>query len=396
MPRAVVIGGGIGGLTSGIALRRKGWDVTVLERAPKMDPVGSGLAIAANALKALDTLGLGDPIRRLSRLQGQAGIRRSDGRWLVHTTMDVAEARYGDSVVVMLRARLMEVLADALGAGHLRLGITVSGVDAESGVVRTDEGDLQADLIVAADGINSKTRQALFPEHPGPTYSGVTAWRGLIPRGDLDIRSTESWGKGLVFGVSLLADDVVYVYATDVLPAGTVFEDEREELLRRFGDWHDPIPGLLRAADPAGIIRNDVCSYDTPLPAFHRGKVALVGDAAHAMTPNLGQGACQAIEDAVVLAHLAGNAGDHLAAYTAARLERTSKVVRQSMSICKVTKLRNPVAVWLRDLGISVAAKSRPDMMLRSMDDVLSWRPPAGENGGDRGSDPAALRSGRN
>lgn len=387
MPRAVVIGGGIGGMTSGIALRRQGWDVTVLERAPKIDPVGSGLAIAANALKALDTLDLADPLRKLSRIQGQVGIRRRDGRWLVHTGPDAAQARYGDSVVVMLRATLMEVLAEALGSDDLRLGVGVSGVDADSGVVRTDEGDLQADLVVAADGIHSKTRQALFPGHPGPAYSGVTAWRGLVPRGDLDIRSTESWGKGLVFGIALLAEDNVYVYATDVLPAGTVLGDEREELLRRFGDWHEPIPALLRAADPANIIRNDVYYFDTPLPAFHRGKVALVGDAAHAMTPNLGQGACQAIEDAVVLAHLAGQArrtgpadhhpaADYLAAYTAARLERTSKVVRRSMSICRMTKIRHPVGVWLRDFGMSVAAKSMPDMMLRSMDEVLGWRPP--------------------
>ncbi|WP_188191753.1 FAD-dependent monooxygenase [Nonomuraea sp. SYSU D8015] len=385
MPRAVVIGGGIGGLTSAIALRGKGWDVTVLERAPKIDPVGSGLAIAANALKALDTIGLGDPIREFSKIQGQVGLRRSDGRWLTHTTPDAADARYGDSVVVMLRATLMEVLVDALRKGELRLGVSVSGVDAGSGVVRTDEGDLHADLVVAADGIHSKTRQTLFPRHPGPTYSGVTAWRGLVPRGDLDIRSTESWGKGLVFGVTLLAGDTVYVYATDVLPAGTVFRDEREELVRRFGDWHEPIPTLLRAADPADVIRNDVYYFDTPLPAFHRGKVALVGDAAHAMTPNLGQGACQAIEDAVVLAHHAGQwrdgsgggvAEDLLAGYTADRLERTSKVVRQSMSICRVTKVRNPVAVWLRDLGVSVASRMMPDLMLRSMDEVLRWRPP--------------------
>ncbi|MEV0232488.1 FAD-dependent monooxygenase [Nonomuraea sp. NPDC050786] len=375
MPRAVVIGAGIGGLTSGIALRRRGWDVTVLERAARIDPVGSGLAIAANALKALDVIDLGDPIRKLSRLHGQAGLRRHDGRWLTHTTTQDAEARYGDSVVIMLRAALMDVLMDALGGDQVRLGTTVAGVDAAGGVVRTDDGDLDADLIVAADGIRSKTRQALFPEHPGPAYSGVTAWRGLIPRGDLEIHSSESWGKGLVFGISLLADDMVYVYATDVMPAGTVLGDELEELVRRFRDWHEPIPTLLRAADPAKIIRNDIHHLSIPLPAYHRGRVALVGDAAHAMTPNLGQGACQAIEDAITLAHYAD--GD-LAAYTAARLERTTKVVRRSMSMCRLTRLRNPMAVWLRDTALSMAARLGPDLMLRSMDDVLGWRPPAG------------------
>ncbi|MGP4093541.1 FAD-dependent monooxygenase [Nonomuraea sp. KM90] len=374
MARAVVIGGGVGGLTAGVALRRKGWDVTVLERVPQIEPVGSGLAIAANALKALDSLDLGDRIRGLATAEGPFGLRRSNGSWLTHTTEAAAGDRYGDSVVVMLRATLMEVLMDALGRDRLRLDTAVSGADAEKGVVRTAAGDLDADLVVAADGIHSATRRALFPEHPGPAYSGVTAWRALVPRGGLAIPRSESWGRGTVFGIHPLAGDVVYVYATDVLPAGTVYADERAELLRRFGDWHEPIPALLAAADPARIIRNDIYSYAEPLPAYHQGRVALVGDAAHAMTPNLGQGACQAIEDGVVLAHLAG--GD-LAAYSAARRERTMKIVRRSMTLCRMTMLRNPLAVRLRDLGLSAAARLSPDLMLRSMDEMLRWRPPA-------------------
>ncbi|SEG93356.1 2-polyprenyl-6-methoxyphenol hydroxylase [Nonomuraea solani] len=374
MARAVVIGGGVGGLTAGVALRRKGWDVTVLERVPKIEPVGSGLAISANALKALDAVGLGDDIRKLSTAEGRVGLRRSDGTWLVHTTEAGADSRYGDSMVVLLRATLMDVLADALGRDHLRLDTAVSEVDAVKGVVRTEAGDLEADLIVGADGIHSATRRALFPEHPGPVYAGVTAWRGLIPRNGLTIPRSESWGRGTVFGIHLLEGDVVYVYATDALPAGTVHQDERAELLRRFGTWHDPIPALLEAAGPGRILRNDIYHHATPLPAYHRGKVALVGDAAHAMTPNLGQGACQAIEDGVVLAHVAG--GD-LAAYSAARMERTTKIVRRSAALCRISQWRNPIAVGLRDHGLATAARLSPDLMLRSMDEMLRWRPPA-------------------
>lgn len=373
MAKAVVIGGGVGGLAAGVALRRKGWDVTVLERAPMIEPVGSGLAISANALKALDAVGLGDRIRALSAAEGPFGVRRSDGRWMVRATEADADADYGDSVVVLLRATLMEVLLDALGHDRLLLGTAVKDVDADRGVVRTEAGDLDADLVVAADGIHSATRRALFPGHPGPAYSGVTAWRGLVPRGGLTVPRSESWGRGTVVGVHLLAGDVVYFYATDVLPAGTVHADEREELLRRFGGWHEPIPALLRAADPAMIIRNDIHHQARPLPAFHRGRVALVGDAAHAMTPNLGQGACQAIEDGVVLAHVAG--GD-LAAYSAARVERTTKIVQRSMTLCRMSKIRNPAAVWLRDAGLSAAARLSPGLMLRSMDELLRWRPP--------------------
>ncbi|NRQ35255.1 NAD(P)-binding protein [Nonomuraea sp. NN258] len=400
MPKAVVIGAGVGGLTTAIALQRKGWDVTVLERAQSIDPVGSGLAIAANALKALDTLGLGDRLRSLSRVQGQAGIRRPDGRWLVQTTEDNARERYGDSVVVALRATLMDILVGALAPDALRLNTAVTAVDPATGIVHTAPannpslpdtwagtgtgtgtgdgvGELVADLVVAADGIHSVTRRTIFPAHPGPRYSGVTAWRGLVPSPGLRIPSSESWGKGLVFGSHQVADDLVYFYATDLSPAGAVHEDERAELLRRFDDWHDPIPQLLRDADPARIIRNDVYYLDTPLPAYHSGRVALVGDAAHPMTPNLGQGACQAIEDAIVLAHLVdGDVAGGLEAYTAARLERTSKIVSRSMSVCRATKVRNPVAVRVRDAAMSLAGKLSSDRMLKSMDDLLGWQPP--------------------
>ncbi|MFI6323716.1 FAD-dependent monooxygenase [Nonomuraea sp. NPDC050556] len=392
MARAVVIGGGIGGLTAGVALHQRGWDVTVMERAEKIEPVGSGLAIAANALKALDVIGLGDEVRKLSSIQGMAGIQSADGRWITHTTEDTAHERYGDSIVMMLRATLTELLLDALPNGALRLGAEVREIP-------------DADLVVAADGIHSATRKKLFPEHPGPVYSGTTAWRVLVPKPDRPLQTTETWGRGMVVGVMPLAGDLVYMYATDVLPAGTVFpkrqderteqderaeqheraeqeeraeQDERAELLRRFGGWHDPIPALLESADNARIIRNDVYYLDTPLPAMHQGNIALLGDAAHPMTPNLGQGACQAIEDAVVLSLLADRG---LAAYTAARLDRTAKVVKMSRQICALTKVRNPLAVRLRDAGMRLGSRLNPDLMLKSMDEVLAWHPPVPSSG---------------
>lgn len=365
MARAVVIGGGIGGLTAGVALHQRGWDVTVMERAEKIEPVGSGLAIAANALKALDVIGLGDEVRKLSSIQGMAGIRNARGDWLTHTTEDTAHERYGDSIVMMLRATLTELLLDALPKGALRLGAEVKEIP-------------DADLVVAADGIHSATRKKLFPEHPGPVYSGTTAWRVLVPKPDRPPQTTETWGRGMVVGVMPLAGDLVYMYATDVLPAGTVFKDERAELLRRFGGWHDPIPALLETADNARIVRNDVYYLGTPLPAMHQGNVALLGDAAHPMTPNLGQGACQAIEDAVVLSLLADRG---LAAYTAARLDRTAKVVKMSRQICALTKVRNPLAVRLRDAGMRLGSRLNPDLMLKSMDEVLAWHPPVPSSG---------------
>ncbi|HLU98673.1 MAG TPA: FAD-dependent monooxygenase [Thermobifida alba] len=375
MSHAVVVGGGIGGLAAALALQQRNWAVTVCERAPSLDPVGSGLAVAANALKALDVLGVGDAVRALSTLRGEGGIRRRDGRWLVRTTEEAAAARYGDSVVLLTRAALVDLLAEHLAPGTLRLGTEVHAVDPDTGRVSTGAGELTADLVVAADGLHSAVRRVLFPDHPGPAYAGVTSWRLLVPRGGLPCPASETWGAGQVFGVLPLAGDLVYCYGTATVPAGGRADDERAELLRRFGDWHDPIPRLLEAAGAGRILRTDLYSLATPLPAFHRGRVVLLGDAAHAMTPYLGQGACQAIEDAVVLAHLADRP-DGPAAYTAARLPRATRVVRASDTLCRITKLRNPLAVRLREAAMVLGGRLRPDLMLTAADEILRWRPP--------------------
>ncbi|ETK31601.1 FAD-dependent monooxygenase [Microbispora sp. ATCC PTA-5024] len=383
MARAVVIGGGIGGLTAAVALERRGWAVTVVEQAASVEPVGSGLAVAPNALRALDTIGLGDEIRKLAAIQGDAGIRRPSGRWLTRTSAEQATARYGDPTVLLLRSALVDLLAGALSPGALRLGTRVTAADPATGRVATDGGTLKADLVVAADGIRSATRSALFPGHPGPVYAGVTSWRIVVPMKG-PVPASETWGPGLLFGVMPLANDRVYCYATAVVPPGGRAADERDELVRLFGRWHDPIPALLAAADPAAVLRHDIHSLDAPLPAFHRGRVALLGDAAHAMTPNLGQGACQAVEDAVVLARLVGpglpaddladRVAAGLAAYSAARTARTRPIVRRSRAIGRVTGWRNPAARAARDGMIVAVNRLLPDLMLRQFDDVFTWR----------------------
>src|SRR5690606_8899871 len=137
-------------------------------------------------------------------------------------------------------------------------GTEVTGVDATTGTVRTDAGDLTADLVVAADGIHSPTRRALFPGHPDPGYSGVTAWRGLAPKPDTPLRNGETWGRGLVFGAHPLDDETVYFYATDLAPPGEAAEDGKGALLRRVQGCHDPIPELLNGADPGAITRTDL------------------------------------------------------------------------------------------------------------------------------------------
>lgn len=381
--RAAVVGAGIGGLTAAVGLRRVGWDVIVLERARTLEPVGAGLGIAPNALHALDVIGLGDGVRRFSAVQGRGGIRRPDGRWLVRTDLGALAARFGDPQLMALRADLVGLLVASLPDGALRTGVAVTGVDAgdpdRPARVVTGTDELDADLVVAADGIHSLIRTTLFPDHPGPRYSGFTAWRfvAALPAGVSSVEPSETWGRGTVFGVLPLADGRVYCYASAPASPGARLDDEPAELKRRFGAWHDPIPGLIGAVPPEDVLHDDVYWIAEPLPAYHHGRVAILGDAAHAMTPHLGQGACQAIEDAVVLASAAATgAGPDLAAYTSARMRRTRMVADSSYRASQLTGTTSRAALALRNTGIWLAGRFAPGILIRQLAPVAGWTPP--------------------
>ncbi|MEU8653785.1 FAD-dependent monooxygenase [Streptomyces sp. NPDC048737] len=390
---AVVAGGGIGGLTAAVGLSRRGWRVTVCERAPVLTGTGAGIVLAPNALRALDSIGLGPGLWAGDALPGQVGLRTPDGTWLSRPDGGTVSARYGLPARAVHRGFLIGTLAAALPPDVVRLGVSVTGV-ADTGdtvVVRTSAGDLRADVVLAADGIRSVLRGQLFPAHRGLRHAGEAGWRAVLPGAGLPPQqAAETWGRGERFGVVPLADGRVYVYATTVTTATTVSgpgarpeeTDHHAELTRRFGAWHDPIPALLdrlgqRGPDPVGILRHDFHELAAPLPRMHLGRVALLGDAAHAMTPNLGQGGCQAIEDAVVAAHLLASADDvpaSLAAYTRARHRRTTRISRRSRRVGELARLSHPLAVSLRNLAVRATPQA---LSLRALDTVLDWQPPA-------------------
>lgn len=360
--KAIVVGGGLGGVTAAVALRKVGWEVAVLERAPEFGEVGAGVGVMPNAMRALDALGLADDVRRIGTPRVAGGIRDRRGRALVRVN-----ASRLDHLVATHRADLHRVLRSALPAECLVTDTDVRSVD-----------DLDADLVVAADGIRSRIRRALFPALPEPVYAGTTAWRS-VTRAEFppDLEIGQTLGPGTEFGVLPLGDGRVCWYAATVAPAGGRSDDEPAEVRRLVGDWHDPIPAVLAATPPDTVLRHDIHELATPLPTYVRGRVALLGDAAHAMTPYLGQGACMAIEDAVVLAAACAGADvpTALAEYDRQRRPRTQSVARMSRMAGRVGhKLRNPVAVAMRDAAMRAVTAS---VSLRGTTNFMAWTPPA-------------------
>ncbi|WP_461022421.1 FAD-dependent monooxygenase [Thalassiella azotivora] len=385
--RAAVVGAGIGGLTTAVALQRAGWSVTVHERAAALEPLGAGLVLWPNAVHALDALGLGDAVREHAAVLGGTAIRRPDGRLLARTHGAALAARHGAPLLGIERGHLQTGLADALGPDAVRLGS--DAVRLGSDVHDPHELAAEHDLVVGADGVRSRVRAALWPDLAEPAYAGYTAWRAVV-RADVPVREvSETWGVRERFGVVPMADGRVYVFATATVPAGgaTGSDEEVAELRRRFGRWHEPIPALLEALAPEAVLRHDVHALPTVPDVLHRGRAVLLGDAAHAMEPNLGQGACLAVEDAVVLAHELGEDADvhqALARYNGARRPRVAALSRLSARIGRVTQHTGPVGAAVRDTAARLTPRG---VLLRGSDRAAGWRPPTPPPGG--GAHPA-------
>jgi len=373
--RALIIGGGIGGLTAAIALRSKGIDVDVYEQSPMLKEVGAGISLWPNAVKALANLGLGEALRSISHEDSDFALKRWNGAVISHTPTRVLKQRFGGGVILVHRAELLGILADSFGSEHIHLGHTCAGIEETPGRVTarfTNGETTHAEVLIGADGLHSVVRTAL--EHREPVrYSGYTAWRCVVRFDTSAIVPSESWGAGKRFGIHPMKGGRVYWYATDNTREGEIDAEQsrKSHLLSLFKRWHQPIEALIQAAD-SNILRNDI--YDrNPLPVWGSGRATLLGDAAHPMTPDLGQGACLAIEDALELAEFLASASDiaaGLRSYEASRIPRTTSIVLASRRMGRLGQLSSPLLCRLRDLALQLTPEA---LTLRSLTPILSY-----------------------
>jgi 2-polyprenyl-6-methoxyphenol hydroxylase-like FAD-dependent oxidoreductase len=385
-PKIAIIGGGIGGLTAAVALARQGLAAEVYEQAPALEEVGAGVGLWPNAMTALEPIGLSGKVAQLAVNVTRQGLRRSDGTWLMCFPGDLMVKRWGAGFVLVHRAELQQLLAAELGSSAIHLGARCTGFkDGDRAVtVRFADGrEVQADVLVGADGVHSAVRAGLF----GPAslrYRGYTTVRSITPAGSVPppLDGTETWGRGARFGLGPTSGDRIIWYATWNAAAGGKDDGGTAARLRElFGAWHDPIPAIIDATPPTALIRNDI--YDRrPARTWSRGRVALIGDAIHPMTPDLAQGACQAIVDATTLATCLAASRDTRAAMR----EYQQRRWRNAAIATLMARTMGTMGQW--DGGITCAARNTLtravplSLQLRQFDLVLGATRPASRQGG--------------
>ncbi|WP_232701442.1 FAD-dependent oxidoreductase [Halobacterium wangiae] len=364
-----VVGGGICGLTTALALERRGFDPTVYEAATEYRPVGAGILLQTNAMLVLDRLGLADRVREAGVALGRSTVRGPSGRPLAEFDVDrVERAEFGHGFVSVHRANLQRILLDSLDADVHTAKECVAVADATSPTISFADGTRASpDVVVGADGIDSVVREAVAPTTQQRHLPGVV-YRAVV---DVSLppehahSGVEVWTGGCNTGGAPIEDDRFYWFCVAperVAPDG----DDRATLQRlgdRFGDAAEPVSSVIAALDPEQVFTTDL--RDLPaLPRWHRGNVVLAGDAAHAMLPFAGQGTAQAIEDGPVLAHALATHDDPGSAfeeYESARRSRADSIRAESYRLGRFGTTQSELVSRARNAALGLV----PQRVLR-------------------------------
>jgi 2-polyprenyl-6-methoxyphenol hydroxylase-like FAD-dependent oxidoreductase len=354
-----IVGGGIGGIAAAVALRQAGIDAVVYEKAAQLCEVGAGMMLWPNATRVLREMGLLESVLVRSGPNTHFLVRVSCGKIL----MNIALGQFDVPAVCTRRTDLLSVLLAALPPECVRLGCELQDLEQSEGKVRLYfKGGLvkEHDAVIGADGIRSRVRSKLFGGSD-PIYRGYTVWRGLaqydcnaVPAGC----NSETWGAGKRFGILNTGHRRFTWYATSNVPPHHLDAacGRKRELQQMFDGWHEPIANFIDATDESDILKNRACDF-APLRCWGRGMVTLLGDAAHSCTPNLGQGGCMALEDALVLAKCMNREPclrTALREYESLRYQRTRRIQKRSRLIGRIGQWQNPVFVTGRHVVTSL------------------------------------------
>ena len=373
--RIAVIGGGIGGLTAARALLRRGLEVHVYESSPELKEIGAGVALGPNAMKALRSLDLEAPVRAIGYQSDYQQLRTWKGRIISRTDPMISARRFGASGCTIHRADLLDVLAQSIPASIVSLSARCDSVTtSDDGATArfTDGTQIEADVIVGADGIHSAVRASLFGPD-APQFTGKICYRSVIPVADLPARRLEPYEglwlgpHGTIVNYGVRRGELINVVAhyedATYKHESWIAECDREEILDRYRRWHPSLQEVFAA----GKLWYKWALYDRdPIPAWTKGRATILGDAAHPMLPYLGQGAGQAIEDGCVLAAaLDKHADDPIVAlelYERSRRPRASRVVLTSRARGDDNHLVSPVAALSRDVRITIRRRLGRDV----------------------------------
>ncbi|AKQ45352.1 monooxygenase [Rufibacter radiotolerans] len=354
-----IIGGGIAGLCTALALQKLGLQPEIFDAAPRFEPVGAGLALAANAIKGFQRLGIDQEVIAEGNCLDGFHIFDAQGHLINRTDSRAMSEKYGLDNFVIHRANLHQVLLRHIPATalHPHKKATRADLYATGATIHFQDGDHRTfDHVLVADGINSSIRQQLVTKSK-PRYAGYTCWRAIMDNPGLEsIYASETWGKAGRVGWTPLKNNKIYWFACINAPQNSpqMKAMRVEDLERHFSHYHAPIPTLFHHTKPEQLLWHDL--YDlAPLDHFAFPNLLLLGDAGHATTPNMGQGACQAVEDAAVFADELGKDFDfNLAAkrFETRRQPRTQWITRQSRFLGEVAQAENPLFIKARNFAL--------------------------------------------
>lgn len=355
--KGIIIGGGIAGLTTAIALQKHNIDFQLFESAPELKPLGAGIALNANGLNILKKLDLDlyNEIKEKGHILDYAVITDINDQLIQAVNFKEVVKKYGEKTLGISRGDLQSTLNKYIHPEKLFTNKRLETCKEDSGIIKaefTDGSKISGDFLIGCDGIKSAIRNNIIGDIP-LRYSGQTCWRALInfslPKGQRGMK--EIWGntRGLRFGYLPVNENQAYWYATDFSGQNQSSVNVIENLLERYKEFNPFVHELIKLTPEKNIMHNDIYDF-VPIKKWVNGNIALVGDSAHSTTPNLGQGGNQALESSLVIAECLAEINDKqdiskaFEKYQNIRIEKATKVVNTSWMISKITNIEKPFA----------------------------------------------------